>query len=167
MIKLRRIEFKDIPFMLEWMHDVETKTIFQNDFSTINEDMAKKFVESSFTDENKHFAIVDDLDDEYLGTISLKNIDKKNKNAEYAISTRRKIWGTGISKEASILLLQYGFVDMHLNKIYLNVLSTNVRAKKFYKKLGFKYEGTFKQHLFINGEFQDLEWFGILEKDNF
>lgn len=36
----------------------------------------KKFIENSFNEENKHFAIVNSSD-EYLGTISLKNIPQK------------------------------------------------------------------------------------------
>ena len=30
MIKIRKLKYKDIPFMLEWMHDSETKSIFQH-----------------------------------------------------------------------------------------------------------------------------------------
>ena len=88
MIVLRRLELKDIPYMLEWMHDTETKLIFQNDFLAVDEVKAENFILNSFNDDNKHFAIVDNSNDEYLGTISLKNIDNKNRNAEYAISTR-------------------------------------------------------------------------------
>ena len=58
-------------------------------FAEIDDVAAKKFVENSFREDQQHFAIIDDQDDEYLGTISLKNIDLKNKNAEYAISTRK------------------------------------------------------------------------------
>ena len=166
MIKLRKLEIKDIFFMLEWMHDEETKEIFQNNFISITESEARAFINNSFNDKNQHFAIIDDLDDEYLGTISLKNIDETNKNAEYAISTRKKTRGTGINVVASKLIIEYGFTNLKLNKIYLNVLSTNLRAIKFYKKIGFKYEGTFKKHLFINNGFQDLEWYGIMKEDN-
>lgn len=90
MIKIRKLEEKDIKFMLEWMHDYETLSIFQNDFLSVDENTAKQFINNSFSNVEQHFAIVDDDDDEYLGTISLKNINEKNKNAEYAISTRKK-----------------------------------------------------------------------------
>lgn len=164
MIKLRKLSLKDIPFMLEWMHDEETKKIFQNDFSLIDEDKAKKFVLSSFDDVNQHFAIVDDEYDEYLGTISLKNIDKKNSNAEYAISTRKKSRGTGANMQATKLIIKYGFNELGLHKIYLNVLSSNERAISFYKKCGFEYEGTFKEYLFIDNKYQDLQWYGLIDK---
>lgn len=164
MIELRKLEVKDVPLMLEWMHDEESKTIFQNDFSSIDEEKAKKFVLNSFDEENHHFAIVNEYD-EYLGTISLKHIDRKNSIAEYAISTRKKIRGTGGNFEATQLILKYAFEDLKLNKVYLNVLSSNVRAIKFYLKNGFVYEGTFRNHLFVNDMYQDLQWYAIMKED--
>lgn len=164
MIILRKLKLKDIPFMLEWMHDEESKHIFQNNFSSMTVDDVQEFVKHSFTDNNQHFAIVEKKNDEYLGTISLKNIDYKNRNAEYAISTRKISRGTGINQEATQLLLKYAFEKLKLNKVYLNVLSSNERAKKFYIKNGFVYEGTAKEHLQIDNKFQDLEWYAILKK---
>ena len=67
MITLRKLQLKDVPLMLEWMHDEEAKHIFQNNFAEIDGVAAKKFVENSFREDQQHFAIVDDQDDEYLG----------------------------------------------------------------------------------------------------
>ena len=150
MIILRKLQLKDVPLMLEWMHDEEAKHIFQNNFAEIDDVAAKKFVENSFS--------------EYLGTISLKNIDLKNKNAEYAISTRKKARGTGANQKATESLLKYGFDKLQLHRIYVNVLSSNKRAISFYKKCGFIYEGKFKDHLFIDDRYQDLEWYAICKK---
>lgn len=162
MIKIRKLEEKDTEFMLEWMHDPETLNIFQNNFLLVDECAAKNFINSSFNETEQHFAIVDDAEDEYLGTISLKNIDHKNKNAEYAISTRKKARGKGINDIATKLVISYGFNQLKLHKVYLNVLSTNKKAIGFYKKCGFKYEGTFQDHLFINDKYCDLEWYSIV-----
>ena len=74
--------------------------------------------------EDMHFAIVDDKNDEYLGTISLKHIDYKNHNAEYAISTRKKVRGSGIAQKSTELILDYAFNNLDLHKVYLNVLSS-------------------------------------------
>ena len=48
MITLRKLQLKDVPLMLEWMHDEEAKHIFQNNFAEIDDVAAKKFVENSF-----------------------------------------------------------------------------------------------------------------------
>lgn len=163
MIRLRQLEEKDAKFMLEWMNYSETSNIFQNNFAYMNMEKCKQFISSSFNNTNMHFAIVDDNDDEYLGTISLKNIDYNNKCAEYAISSRKKSRGNGTNIEATKLILSYAFNDLKLNKVYLNVLSNNLRAKKFYEKNGFKYEGTFREHIYINENFVDLDWYSILK----
>lgn len=150
--------------MIEWMHDEEILSLFQNDFSKMTEEDVRNFIMFSFTKENQHFAIVDNENDEYLGTISLKNINIKNRNAEFAICTRKKIRGCGVNNIAVKLLINYAFNNLKLHKIYLNVLSSNLRAKKFYEKMDFKYEGTFKNHIYIQGKYEDLEWYGIINE---
>ena len=165
MIKLRKLLLKDIIGMKEWMKNKENILIFQNDFLNLTDIDIKNFILNSFTKSNQHFAIINDEDDEYLGTISLKNIDYKNKHAEYAISSREIVRGTGINEKATELLLKYAFNELELDRVYLNVLSSNIRAIKFYRKCGFVYEGTFIKHMIINNKYVDLEWYAILRND--
>lgn len=43
--------------------------------------------------------------------------------------------------------------------------SDNIRAMKFYKKIGFVYEGKFRKHMISKDEqLHDLEWFAILKE---
>lgn len=162
---LRELKEKDAIHMLEWMKDNDISKCFQFDTKNSSIDKCVEFIRnSSLNEKNRNYAIVDS-NDEYLGTISLKNIDLLNRNAEYAIVTRNKTHGTGVAKQATIDLLKIAFNDMKLEKVYLNVLSENIRAIKFYKKIGFKYEGEFRNHLYLNLEFKSLQWFSILKKE--
>lgn len=161
---LRRLEEKDAPFMLEWMHDDTINCNFQYPFGEMTIEKVSAFIENSFDEENKHFAIVDE-NDEYLGTISLKNISQKNKNAEYAIVTRKKAQGTGIARKATQELLNYAFEELELHKVYLNVLSENTRARKFYEKCGFEQEGIAKEAVKIHGKYKSLVWYGVFERE--
>lgn len=169
MIKLRKLKEKDIPFMLEWMRDEETQHIFQKNMSTITEEQARSFVTGSVNVvENGcslNYAVVDDLDDEYLGTISLKELDLKNLNAEYAVSFRKCARGNGVALVATNLLLDKAFNELGLHRVYLNVLTTNIRANKFYEKVGFKFEGTSRGILWHEGEFKDLNWYAMTENE--
>ena len=75
MIRIRKLEEKDIPFMIEWMQDEELTKNLQADFKKIaNYKSQLEFINNSISDSSKNFAIVDD-NDEYQGSISLKNID--------------------------------------------------------------------------------------------
>ena len=159
---LRKLEEKDAPFMLEWMHDNTINCNFQYPFAEMTIEKVKDFIKNSFNEENKHFAIVDEKD-EYLGTISLKNISQKNKNAEYAIVTRKEAHGTGAAMQATQELLCYAFQELGLHKVYLNVLEDNIRARKFYEKCGFVQEGISKDAIMASDGYQSFVWYGIIE----
>lgn len=164
-MKLRNLEKKDAVYMYSWMTDPDMYRNFQFDPTKITLEGCEKYIEDSNQEEkNKHFAIADD-DDIYLGTISIKNIDKKNKNGEYAIAVRKEYHGQGVAEFATKALLQKSFNELELNKVYLNVLSENTRAIRFYEKMGFIYEGEFREHLCVNDTYKNLKWFGILKED--
>ncbi len=163
-IRLRKLSDKDIPGMMEWMHDPEINRWFRFDAEIMTEERAKEFIAGSFTGKNRHYAIVDESD-EYLGTISLEEIDEENKHALYAISTRKCAWGSGAAFTATRMLLDIAFHELKLERVYLNVLADNIRAKRFYEKAGFRYEGCFHKHLKLRGKWQDWDWYAILRDD--
>lgn len=161
-MKLRRLAAKDSEKMLEWMKDPNINRFFRFDINSINEEQITNFINDSLRDEtNLHLAIVNDAD-EYLGTVSLKNIDYKNGSAEYAISLRRNAIGTDLAQRATDTILYIAFFEMDLNKVYLNVLSQNVRAIRFYEKYGFAFEREYIEQVKIRGECQSLKWYGII-----
>lgn len=168
-VKLRVLELKDVPYMLEWMHDPETQRYFEKNMAQISEKEAIEFCLSARKHRtiddggSIHFAIVDDAD-EYLGTISLKSINVKNKNAEYAISIRRKAQGNGTAQAATRLLLKKAFEEYGLHRVYLNVLADNKRAIRFYEKCGFACEGESREHVYLRGEYRSLMWYAMLKE---
>lgn len=163
-IELRNLQQKDLNYMLEWMNDQDITRNFQVDFSSKQIEDLAYFIENSQSNTYKHFAIID-KNDNYLGTISLKNISLKNKNAEYAIVLRKNYIGKGVAKDATNIILSKAFEEYGLNKVYLNVLEDNQRAIKFYENVGFKYEGIARDHFVRNGEFYSLKWYSILKKE--
>lgn len=136
-MRLRELELKDAKYMLEWMHDPNVSDYLGKDFKSMTIENCKAFIESAKTDvNNRHFAIADD-NDEYMGTISLKEIDRDNKRAEYAISCRTKAIGNGFASWATKELFRIAKDEIGLELIYLNVYKTNIRAQKMYLKVGF------------------------------
>ncbi|MHC1749543.1 MAG: GNAT family N-acetyltransferase [Cellulosilyticaceae bacterium] len=163
-MKLRELANKDIEGMLEWMQDQDIIKCFRFPENKINIEEIKKFIENSFNNTNRHYGIVDN-DDEYLGTVSLKNIDYINKNAEYAIVLRKKVVARGVATEATKMILDIAFNELKLHKVYLNVLENNIRAIKFYEKFGFKLEGQFREHIFARGTFSTIKWYSIIKEE--
>lgn len=167
-MRLRPLEAKDAGGMLEWMRDPDIQKNFR--FSTQNKsyDDVLSFIDAAVTSpidgKSIHYAITDD-NDEYLGTISLKNVDLQCMSAEYAISMRKCAQGQGIATWATKRILQIAFEEFHFQRVYLNVLSDNERAIRFYERCGFVYEGAFRRHLFLKGEFKTLKWYSILDNE--
>lgn len=157
---LRRLKEKDADRMLQWMQDPEVNKKFRVDFSMLTKGEVENFIKNSFTDQNQHFAIIDE-EDVYQGTISLKNISKQDLNAEYAIVLMSQSQGRGLAWQATQEILKYSFQELGLKKVYLNVLKENEHARQFYEKIGFVREGIFRQHWNIKGEFHDLYWYAV------
>ena len=136
-MKIRKLDLKDAPYMLEWMHDEDLVKNLQANFQAAKLEDCEAFIRHSWEDTNSlHMAAVNESD-EYLGTVSLKNIDRTAKNAEFAIAFRRCALGTGITKFFMEELLRYGLESTGLDMIYWYVSQENIRAVRFYDKCGY------------------------------
>jgi RimJ/RimL family protein N-acetyltransferase len=101
-----------------------------------------------------------------VGLIGLKDLSTRAHSAEYWIyigeeDARRK----GVAREATRLVLDFGFNSLGLHRIYLKVLATNEAALALYRKLGFTLEGTLRDHSFSAGKFVDMLCYAVLEEE--
>lgn len=121
--------------MLEWMHDDSVVHDLRTDFSKkIISDCENFILVAQDVQTNLHLAIVDD-NDEYMGTVSLKNIE--NFSAEFGITVRKCAMGKGFSYYAMTEILKFGKKELGLKKIYWCVDPDNHRAVRFYDKHNF------------------------------
>ncbi|TGB03625.1 GNAT family N-acetyltransferase [Halobacillus salinus] len=97
-----------------------------------------------------------------VGTITLR-IDKSNDKGELGYWVGREYWGSGIATEAIQRMIEFGFSQLELNKIWAAVLSENKASGAVLKKVGLQKEGHFKQDRFAQGEYKDLDLFGLLK----
>ena len=75
-------------------------------------------------------------DDRYVGNIYLTDIS--DGCATYHIFIGDKdYWGKGVAREASRLIIDYGFKKLKLERIVLEVRKQNERAIQLYRTLGF------------------------------
>lgn len=144
--RLRPLEEKDAPLMLEWMKDPSINRFFKFSVDDIDMEKVMHFIkratkETERDDEpsNLHYAVVDGKD-EYFGTVSLKNINWQDKTAEYAISTRNCAKHRGYGQFATREIIKKAFELLHLERVFLYVLPDNEAAIKMYKKCGFREE---------------------------
>lgn len=136
-MRLRKLMAKDAEHMLEWMHDQDVVKDLSGSFATKQLDDCKRFIEQAQdTNTDLNLAIVDDSD-EYMGTVSLKHIDRENSFAEFAIAIRAKAMGHGYSSYGMKEIIRLGHEEYGLATIYWCVGDYNKRAIRFYDKNGY------------------------------
>lgn len=137
-MKLRKLQKKDAPLMHEWMQDESVVGNLRQNFASKTLKDCEEFIR--FSNENTdslHLAVATDSD-EYMGTVSLKNINREEKYAEFAITVRSAAMGKGYSSFAMNEIFRIGFEELKLNKIFWDVSVENKRAVRFYEKMGGK-----------------------------
>jgi len=98
------------------------------------------------------------------------NLAASHKRGELAYWVGKQYWGKGYGTEAVEALLEYGFNQLNLNRIFAASFTSNPGSWRVMEKIGLKYEGTLKQHVARFGNYYDLAYYGLLkdeyEKEN-
>lgn len=167
-MNLRKLKIEDAPFMLEWMHDDNITNNLSANFKDRTLLDCEKFIkESENVNTTLHMAIVSD-EDEYIGTVSLKNIDSKIGNAEFAIVIRRTSMSRGYSWYGMVEIIRVAFEELSLNCVYWCVSERNKRACRFYEKHGFHEAIDISDEILSRYQGVDeLKWYSVLSGDDY
>jgi RimJ/RimL family protein N-acetyltransferase len=72
---------------------------------------------------------------------------------------------TKVNTEAAYLMLREAFDEQHYRRVEWKCNAFNIRSRNAALRLGFSYEGTFKQHTIVKGRNRDTAWFAMLDSD--
>ncbi len=164
---LREIEKKDIEEINIWRKNKELIEYLGAPYRFINLDVESKWYENYLN--NRHNTIrcaITEENDEILGLVTITDINNVNRTATLHIMIgKEENCGKGLGSFAINRILKHAFLDLNLNRVELQVLTKNIRAKKTYEKVGFKYEGTKRKVCFKNGEYLDMDIMSILKEE--
>ena len=104
--------------------------------------------------------VVENASEQLIGVINL-NLSPENNRGEFGYFIGKNYWGKGFGTEAARLLLQYGFEELKLNRIYAAAFKENRGSSRVMEKIGLLYEGTFHQHLQKDGMYCDVVYYGL------
>lgn len=103
-----------------------------------------------------------------VGMISLIAIDTVHRRAEparFLIGEPAAVKGVPAAVEALKLLYQLAFDELKLQRVYGTVAADNHLMIKWHRSMGMQEEGRLRQHLFLDGHFQDAVCVGLLEDE--
>ncbi len=101
-------------------------------------------------------------DDRLVGMTRLYDIQSHHRTAVLGLGIGRESeWGKGFGTDASKVTIRYGFQELNLYRIWLDVFGYNERAQALYRKLGFTEEGRLREHFERNGRRHDVILMGL------
>lgn len=112
------------------------------------------------------YAILDRETGKALGTFSLMRIDQNNRVVEVGtVIFSPELRGTRIGTEAQYLLARYVFDELNYRRYEWKCDALNLPSRRAAERLGFVYEGTFRQAVVYKGRTRDTDWLSMIDKD--
>lgn len=99
-----------------------------------------------------------------LGTVSLRRF-ARDRRAELGYWLACDAWGRGYATEAAALLVELGFRELALARIYAQVLAGNTASARVLDKLGMVREGVKRQHVRKGRRLHDVVMYGLLRAE--
>ncbi len=112
------------------------------------------------------FAIVDAATGRAVGVASYLRIDPANGVIEVGhLQFSPRLQRTPAATEAIFLLMRHAFDDLGYRRFEWKCDSLNAPSRAAAERLGFQYEGTFRQAVVYKGRNRDTAWYAIVDGD--
>lgn len=105
-------------------------------------------------------------DDEPVGMAALQRFSAEHRSIEIA-----HLWYTPAAQrsaantETVYLLLREAFERLGVRRVEWKCDALNRRSRVAARRLGFRFEGVFRQHFIVKGRSRDTAWFALLDSD--
>lgn len=110
------------------------------------------------------FALISNETNELVGCIGMHIVSDYHR-AELAYWIGKPYWGQGYATEAARQMLEYGFNELKLNRIWAAAMARNPASSMVMQKIGMKYEGKLIQHIRKWEEYEDLVYYGTTKTE--
>ena len=166
-VTLSPITMADAPVLFKWINDRDL-VLFNSAYQPTHEASHRAWLKGLAARKDLvAFAIRAARTRRLLGMCQLTSISRVHRTADLQIRMGdNQTRGKGLGLEAVRLLCAFGFRDLNLHRISLQVFATNKRAIKTYQRAGFTHEGTLREAAFIDGQRVDVVVMGILEDES-
>lgn len=111
------------------------------------------------------FAVIEKENNKMIGAGELFHIDFANKNGEIGYIIHPEFWGKGIATQVANNLIDIGFKELKLNRIYATCDVRNSASAKVLMKVGRKQEGLLRENILLDHGWRDSLLYSILKRE--
>lgn len=168
--RLRKLRLDDAQDLFEYACDPEVAkytTWTAHESIEDSEYFLELVIEEYKNREVSSWGIEHKADQKLIGTCGFVSCTLDDNRAEIGYALSRKYWGKGYMTEVVREIIAFGFCVMQLNRIEARCKLENMASARVMEKVGMKYEGILRQHLFVKGAYHDLKMYSILRQEWF
>ena len=146
MIRLRKIEPSDLPYLYQWENDATAWTDGANHNPLSQQDL-RAYIESTTGDiyrDGQLRLIIEEANSQKptakvtVGCIDLFDFDPRNRRAALGMYIAPEYRGKGIGHEAVKQLEAYAFDFLHLRVLYAVIATNNLPCSALYRSAGYQ-----------------------------
>lgn len=168
-ISLYAVEKEDLHKLLEWRNNPDFRKHFR-EYRELNMHQQEIWFEEQVVKDpaTLMFSIKRNDSNELLGCCGFVYINWVHRHADLSLYIGWKdtyIDEGGYAEESCRLLLDYGFNELCLNKVWTEIYSFDDKKKKLYDKLGLKVDGVLRENYFYERKYWDSYILSILNYD--
>lgn len=170
LVGLRAVEKEDLSLFRDWRNIEEFRKHFREvrELSLLDQEKWFESLQAS-----KHinfmFTIVDIKKGKPIGAAGLLYVNWINRSGDFSFylgEGQSYIDSKGYSKEAAKLLIDYGFKNLNLNKIWMELYEFDSKKITFFKdEFNFVVDGKLRENCFEDGRYWDSLIISLLSKE--
>ncbi|MDD4377895.1 MAG: GNAT family protein [Eubacteriales bacterium] len=164
---LRETVFDDCKHFAKWEILPEVTKFFTMDEERTYEDVVTEYVRYGLDPSKMQFTIVFKENSIPIGKIYLSRINYKEDSLDITriYIADNDFRGKGYGEEALRMILEFSFINLHMERVTLDHFSGNKIASELYQKVGFQYEGVMRNAGKKNGKYVDLHLMSMLRAE--
>lgn len=119
-------------------------------------DQVRGWLKKHRDDQKARFFVIANARDAACGYLQLTQLNMLDGHGQLGICIAPSAQGKGHAADAVTLLEGYARDELGLRKIILKVLTSNLRALAFYRRIGYSDVGLHRDHFRWNGAYYDM-----------
>ncbi len=100
-----------------------------------------------------------------IGSCGIRIVSVEERQGSFGCEIAKEFWGQGFALEACQTIIDFGFKNLELHRIYAETISENNGAVALAKRLGMSVEGELRENRFFRDRWWDTVLLAILSSE--
>ena len=168
-MQLMDLSLNNVEGMYRLFQDKNVVDFIYGEYANISMDEVKSIIQNKIENSHEIHKVILNDENEFVGIVSLTNINKTEETAELLICVNSDFFTKGYAWYGVCEILKYAFNFLNLRGIYWCVSNCNSRALQFFNKHGFNTADEDIPDEIKNRHLNehDLTWYVCLKGDDF